>query len=749
MTIAGVSSRADHWPVAEASSARVGQGSRILGEYRLGEVLHRGRTAIAYAATEVRGGGAVTLTIFTLAIERVVPVFWLFAGEAPWCCFPSVLHAGSEAGESYIVTTASRGEPLEQVLLRDGPCSPSAAARLLLELCRDLAQADPEVLLHGALTTDALLFWRDEHGEPHISVLLSGLLDSLECASPADPRGELELLGWLLGKLAGQANIVAHPELAEALERALNPQAPDAFRDRDQLVQALTQLSRTRSGPVAALAPPRIDEDVQVTVFRPKALVERQWHRLLAFVHLAARRPNQLDAPDPVEKVRRIALAELAEDFTRYRMANEDTLLGLPEGGQIHLVPEVDGVEFNPPTRSFAWHEDVHQEAFAMRTEPGRAGQTLRGRLNVYLGTILLAEVGVAFKVTLAASAVEAEAADRGRNYRKIFASYSHADARIVRDFEAVAQSLGDDYLRDVRKLRSGEDWSDGLERLIEQADVFQLFWSKNSMYSPFCRREWEYALARGINIRPVYWETPLPANVAADLPPTALKALHFARFRGETPESSAPPTPNEAAEHEFAPAAGRRSWLPWSAGASSLLLLIGAGLRLSSGGASVGPSDHHAKGPEGGIGLPRPTVEASEDKLAARRSIRSGGGSKPSGSTPEACRCAPGDPLCGCFDSIEEPRGGGLALQGTSIGAGGQGRKEATCFVAGTANEPLYPQLSALPQPAPHCASWRSLATYRPSDLVPHARERALERACSSILLYACEGGRATMVAE
>ena len=73
----------------------------------------------------------------------------------------------------------------------------------------------------------------------------------------------------------------------------------------------------------------------------------------------------------------------------------------------------------------------------------------------------------------------------------------------------------------------------DGLLRLIDQADVFQLFWSSNSMGSPHVRREWEYALSLGrpALIRPTFWEDPFPESPANSLPPESLRRLHFHRL--------------------------------------------------------------------------------------------------------------------------------------------------------------------------------------------------------------------------
>jgi hypothetical protein len=102
----------------------------------------------------------------------------------------------------------------------------------------------------------------------------------------------------------------------------------------------------------------------------------------------------------------------------------------------------------------------------------------------------------------------------------------------VVLQVAVAASALGDQYLKDVLTLRSGEPWHDRLLQLIEEADVFQLFWSSNSMHSPHCRTEWEYALALGrpMFVRPLYWEDPFPEAPDLGMPPDELRRLHFAR---------------------------------------------------------------------------------------------------------------------------------------------------------------------------------------------------------------------------
>ncbi len=155
--------------------------------------------------------------------------------------------------------------------------------------------------------------------------------------------------------------------------------------------------------------------------------------------------------------------------------------------------------------------------------------------MSVFLGAILLADIPIRFKV----DSTHSEAADEqptepasAKPYRKIFASYSHKDLAIVEQFERYAETLGDRYLRDWKELRSGENWDERLLQMIEEADVFQLFWSNNSMRSPFVQREWEHAMSLTNKgpyfVRPTYWETPLPEIPENNLPPSDLQRRHF-----------------------------------------------------------------------------------------------------------------------------------------------------------------------------------------------------------------------------
>jgi hypothetical protein len=320
--------------------------------------------------------------------------------------------------------------------------------------------------------------------------------------------------------------------------------------------------------PASTGAAAAADENVQFTVYRPRAVLPEQWYPLLAFAHLTSKRPDAAaDELDPVEEVQRQAARSLGpSQLQAYLSVTQDATLAVPLEGTLTFVPEVQGVHFNPPRRSFRWLEAVHKEEFRLRAVAKLAGQTARGRLSVYLGAILLADVTLSIRVDPLARPASDNAppeVERAHPYRRLFASYSHKDLPIVQQFEHFARALGDQYVRDWQHLRAGELWSEQLKVLIRQADVFQLFWSTNAMRSQYVRQEYRYALslARESFVRPTYWEEPLPSDTANNLPPDELLRLHFQKLEPGLLPPAIPAT-STGARIEHAPVLSDRA--PW-----------------------------------------------------------------------------------------------------------------------------------------------------------------------------------------
>jgi hypothetical protein len=82
---------------------------------------------------------------------------------------------------------------------------------------------------------------------------------------------------------------------------------------------------------------------------------------------------------------------------------------------------------------------------------------------------VLIADVSLSIRVDSGSSESDPEPVPASR-YRKIFASYSHLDAAIVENVGRVMAAIGDEFMRDVDTLRSGQIWSSQLARIHRPA---------------------------------------------------------------------------------------------------------------------------------------------------------------------------------------------------------------------------------------------------------------------------------------
>src|SRR5262249_54702446 len=134
--------------------------------------------------------------------------------------------------------------------------------------------------------------------------------------------------------------------------------------------------------------------------YRPRVVQPEKWYPLLAFAHLAERPPDAPPGtPDPLVEVHRQARQVLGALSPTYHDVTQDSRAAVPRDGEITFGPEVPGIVFNPPRRSFLWQEAVHREEFRLRAGADLNGQTARGRLTVFLGGLILADVSLSIRV--------------------------------------------------------------------------------------------------------------------------------------------------------------------------------------------------------------------------------------------------------------------------------------------------------------------------------------------------------------
>ena len=290
----------------------------------------------------------------------------------------------------------------------------------------------------------------------------------------------------------------------------------------------------------------RMDEDVQFTVYRPSAVLVDRWSWLLVFAHTTQ---GSAEEPDPLAEVRRQAEGVLGAQASAYGTLSADSTGPLRRGSTLLVEPWLDGATFNPPTVELRWEEPVHRADFRFRVGAD-APAIARGGVRIFVGAVVVGELSLSVRVgerpeprPLRTSA---------RRFRKVFASYSHADTEVVEAVASAVQLLGDEYLIDSHDLRSGEDWQQRIGELIDDADVFQLFWSSNALQSHYVLAECRHALAlrREGFIRPVYWQDPFPEDPRQDLPPPPIRRLHFSRLAATAvpaPPAAVLPPPADA----------------------------------------------------------------------------------------------------------------------------------------------------------------------------------------------------------
>jgi hypothetical protein len=326
-------------------------------------------------------------------------------------------------------------------------------------------------------------------------------------ASSASPNGHF---GGLSPQPALPPAPPAQPAPVTPPEERRREEAPDQWQQSEPpLTEA--EASAAEGGEDAGLA---------FASYAPRDAAIDMWIPMTAYVYREGfESAVQADAADI-----------LGASLDDYRRNQSEALMPVAEGALIIATPTLEGFQINPPSVSIALYEAWHRFEFKIRAKTAPLNLAVNGRLTFTVEGIIVADIPLSIFVTEKPSSGQPDGtqvtAGAARPYPAIFCSYSHKDTAIVERVERAYRILGSTYLRDATTLRSGENWNQALMNMIDQADIFQLFWSTASAASKYVQQEWEYALqkrgARPAFIRPVYWQTPMPH------PPDPLADIHF-----------------------------------------------------------------------------------------------------------------------------------------------------------------------------------------------------------------------------
>ncbi|HVU12509.1 MAG TPA: HEAT repeat domain-containing protein [Phototrophicaceae bacterium] len=305
----------------------------------------------------------------------------------------------------------------------------------------------------------------------------------------------------------------------DALERYLTgddqPEAEETIRSspgisaKEEAAPSAAPATSATETPTAAL--------VQFSAYAPREVMPNTWLPLRAYVFKAS----------AAAAVAADVAQQLGSLMSSYRPVERPAQSALAEGALIVATPTLAGFQFNPPSAQIAFYDEFERFDFKLRATTAALDQASNGRITFTVEGVIVADVPLSIYVSQSTATDTSPSASPTRPiYRSIFCSYSRQDTQIVQRVERAVQALGDNFLRDVESLKSGEDWQQQLPKLIAEADIFQLFWSPAAAQSDAVKQEWTYALSlrRDLGfIRPVYWALPMPP------PPTELAAINFA----------------------------------------------------------------------------------------------------------------------------------------------------------------------------------------------------------------------------
>jgi hypothetical protein len=269
-------------------------------------------------------------------------------------------------------------------------------------------------------------------------------------------------------------------------------------------------------------------EKLAFTASYPSVVNSETWYSLLVYLHLAG-------LQNEIEKLLAVRSSQLGIIPAR---STGQIAVPVQRETIIKLVPHLEGFEFNPTFQEIKWYEDIQEINFRLRADTNFEGRTSLGSVDVYVGACLVALIPLAVTTRKPhdLSLADTSTATTVERFESIFISYSHRDTEIIDACVAAYDALGIEIYIDKDRLKSGYNWNKALQKFIDEADLFQLYWSEASSKSIYVEEEWRYALglvgrpSKGERyIRPLRWEDPCPEL------PQQLSHLHFATLDLQT----------------------------------------------------------------------------------------------------------------------------------------------------------------------------------------------------------------------
>lgn len=327
-------------------------------------------------------------------------------------------------------------------------------------------------------------------------------------------------------------------QAVEEAETSADEPTPQPNRTRDlppasPYIPPASQNSATQTTP--AIRPDDAAPATFFTAYYARESLSGMQQGLYVYAHLQ-------DALRQIESDVQQFLEQLRGSVPRPASAQQSSKLAV--GTALTVMPEADGLEFDPVAVTRKWQPPFTRFDFHYRAPQHLVGEIVTGRIAILVAGIEIAQIKFATKIEQGTqqsepvqlpsnplAAARLTQTEPAPTYDRIFISYSREDSIVAENYRLAQIAAGNDVFMDTYSIRTGENWRVALANAIDRADIFQLFWSENSASSENVRDEWDYALQFRCAqdrcaefIRPVFWDDPMPK------PPKQLAHLNFRR---------------------------------------------------------------------------------------------------------------------------------------------------------------------------------------------------------------------------
>lgn len=240
-------------------------------------------------------------------------------------------------------------------------------------------------------------------------------------------------------------------------------------------------------------------KQVEFSQFTPSLIPPDKSSQMYLYIHVP---PAKNEVMADFMAISGLADGEFNEDSQR-------SSLPFRQGTRFTVIPFIRNAKVSPANADIIWDNDVSLVNFFIRpnTQAINDGY-VEGEIRISVGILVVATIPIRIRVGKRKYRNEPEyKAQSAETFNKIFISYSHKDKAVVHGLTALYRANPDiKPFVDKHEFKSGDNWWEVAQNLIQEAHAFQLCWSPNSSKSEPVEQEWKYALKIQRKILPIYF---------------------------------------------------------------------------------------------------------------------------------------------------------------------------------------------------------------------------------------------------